>query len=152
MKVNISLVIAAFAGALLMVSGFCIAHAGPKYRFKTSPAALYQSDNELYFDNKLPKNVIFVEGECPDKPTDGGFNVACTSHAVGTRWYKVWVSPTYNETLTDEREAVLHESCHIRVYENYENKNETYGGDEHGPEWQDCMLTLAKKGAFETIW
>lgn len=127
----------------------------PSKRFPVDPAALYQADNELYFNNELPKNVEVVAAEAPDAEVtfqkEHAYDIAETEHTVGTHWYKMFISPTYNLTLTDERESVLHESCHIKEWEIYEKKGSSYGGG-HGPEWQGCMLDLAKKGAFSDIW
>ena len=121
--------------------------------FIISPAALYQSDNELYFDNKLPKNIEIVEQEAPDGEADYGL----TLHATGTHWYKMFVSPTLNDSITEERWTVLHESCHIRIWENHEadgtaQEYKKRKGDGHGDEWQNCMKDLAMKDAFHDIW
>lgn len=146
MKIAALIIGALFLGA---VAGLAAPLSKPS--FSVSPAALYQTDNELYFDNKLPKDVTVVAEEAPDTAPNHFF-YGETSHAVSTHWYKMYVSPKHNTSVDLEEETVLHESCHIKVWEKYENRGVVYGGGEHGPEWQACMLNLAEQGAFKDIW
>lgn len=121
--------------------------------FPVAPSALYQSDNELYFDNKLPRDVEVVAAEAPDNGTNGNYYLGETEHQPGTHYYKIFISPTYNLFPQDERETVLHESCHVYVNEAREARGQGFVDyDPHGPEWQDCMLTLAKRGALADLW
>jgi hypothetical protein len=120
------------------------------YELPINPAALYQSDNELYFDNKLPKAIVV--GEEPDgEPAADYVRVALTQHDVGTHWYKIQISPRYNPFAQDEELSVIHESCHVFVWEQKEAQGEIYD-DEHGPEWQACMEMVAAKHGFAQIW
>ena len=144
MKIVLLVVCALFLGAWAGT-------VAPKPSFSVSPATLYQTDNELYFDNALPKDVIVVAEEAPDS-APGHFYYGETSHSVGSHWYKMFVSPKHNTSVDLEEETVLHESCHIKIWEKHERMGTPYAGDEHGPEWQACMLDLAEQGAFKNIW
>jgi SprT-like family len=130
-------------------------HALPKktphtYELPLNPAALYQSDNELYFDGKLPQATVI--GEEPDGERDAGHVwVATTLHAVGSHYYKIQISPRYNPFVQDEELSVLHEMCHTWVWEQAESRGEAYD-DGHGKTWQSCMESLAAKHAFRDIW
>ena len=121
--------------------------------FKVDPAALYQTYNEIYFNNELPKNIDVLAEEPPDvRPGDKV--IAITYHSGHSHWYRMYVSPKLNPTLNYEEESVLHEQCHIEVEEDYESRNEIYidNSNGHGKPWQDCMKRLANEDAFSTIW
>jgi hypothetical protein len=118
--------------------------------FIVSPAALYQSDNELYFNNKLPKAEV-VAAESPD----GDDVYGVTVHTPGTNYYKIFISPKNNDSMSLERGTVLHEACHTKVWSDAEANGtieEYQFKDHHGKEFQDCMKTLARKDAFASIW
>lgn len=117
-----------------------------------NPAALYQTDNELYFDNKLPKDVIIVAEEAPDRlPGEEVF--ALTQHAAHTHWYKMYISPRMNFNGAIERFSIYHEACHIERWEARQAEGlPERVSNEHGSDWQRCMLSLAERGAFADIW
>ncbi len=121
--------------------------------FTVSAAALYQTYNELYFDNKLPKKIEILEEDVPDSKEQ---LMGATFHTVGTHYYKMYISPTFNESQNEEEWTLMHEQCHILVWEQKEEEGtaQIYAavGNRHGKIFQDCMLDLAKKGAFATIW
>lgn len=151
------LAIVAFVGVVLLGLRAWVPTvlAATKHHFIVSPYTLYRADNELYFNNELPNNIEVIESEIPgaeiDFQKDGGIDVGDTAHQPGTHWYKIYISPTFNLTTTDERETVLHEACHVKMWEIAEKHELPYDGG-HGPEWQACMLDLAKKGAFADLW
>jgi hypothetical protein len=123
---------------------------GVKPTLPINPVALYQSDNELYFDNKLPKADVVGE-EPPGDRSAGKVWLASTEHTPGSHYYKMYISPRYNPYWQDEEGSILHESCHIYVWEQVEARGGEYD-DGHNEEWQDCMKSLALKNAFKSIW
>jgi hypothetical protein len=120
------------------------------YELPINPAALYQSYNELYFDGKLPQAIVV--GEEPDGERDAGHVwVALTQHTIGSHYYKIQISPRYNPFAQDEELSVIHESCHVYVWEQTEAAGEDYD-DGHGPKWQACMEMVAARHGFAQIW
>src|ERR1700677_624109 len=128
-------------GILIFIAGFAWAKAGrtadtPR-RLSLDPQSLFDTYNEIYFDNKLPKAIVVGEepsgGHAPDEVLLGN-----TEHAVGSHWYKIQISPRYNVYKQDEEETVLHEMAHEYVWEQAEARGEAYDGN-HGAEWQSCM-------------
>lgn len=115
------------------------------------PQTLYNEANELYFHNELPRDgrVVMVEGDIPTRTSKSEEVVAITYITQSRpRTYKTIISTKYNLALPVEELSVLHEACHIELYE---EDTPNYDG-QHGPEFQNCMLRLAKMGAFEHVW
>jgi hypothetical protein len=143
------IIILVLFGAVIILSG----QQKPRvHHFRVSPAALYQTYNELYFDNKLPRKIEVLEEDVPDTKEQ---LMGLTLHTVGTHYYKIYISPTFNYSANDEEESTLHEACHVKVWEDREEDGTASTADpkdSHGKAWQDCMKRLAKQDAFWSIW
>jgi hypothetical protein len=138
-----------FATLILMGSFRFLQAAHPhKAYLAVNPAALYQSDNELYFNNQLPP--ADVKEEDLELDPDGMKYYGQTWHPKGSHDYAIRINP-FDDEVTEE-ETMLHEVCHVSVMENEMAAGEEVKENYHGPEFQDCMLTLAKKGAFRDLW
>lgn len=101
--------------------------------------AWYAGFNHQYFQDELPKTVVIT------KTLDDDRFMALTFYENGR--YHIALNPRYNISTKVERMNILHESCHIRMF--VEGEEEF---DDHGPKWQSCMLELAEKGAFASLW
>lgn len=99
----------------------------------------YASYNHAYFQDELPKDVLITR-----TLNDPRF-MALTLYSDGH--YHIDINPKYNLSTKTERINLLHESCHIRQF--IEDDEEF---DQHGPHFQNCMLGLAKQGAFSDLW
>lgn len=143
------------SAALILTIVFVIVGAAalpsPAPKLDVAPQALYNEANELYFFNRLPRDgrVVMVEGDIATHTNKNEEIMAVTyvTHS-SPHTYKTVISPKYNLALPTEELTVLHEACHIEVYE---QGPADYDG-QHGPEFQNCMLRLAKMGAFEHVW
>jgi hypothetical protein len=124
----------------------------PSSHFTVSPAALYETYNELYFDNKLPKKIDILEADVPDSTEQ---LMGLTLHTVGTHYYKMYISPTFNDSEGQEEMTTLHEMCHQEVWEEKEANGTAAQADpkdSHGVPFQNCMKRLARQDAFWNIW
>jgi hypothetical protein len=132
------------------IAGFAAAPS-PKQKLDVAPQTLYNNANELYFFNRLPRDgrVVMIEADIATRTNKDEEVMALTYITQSSpRTYKTLISTKYNLALPTEELSVLHEACHIEVYE---QGPADYDG-QHGPEFQNCMLRLAKMGAFEHIW
>src|SRR5579862_7261318 len=75
----------------------------PSSHFTVSPASLYETYNELYFDNKLPKKIEILEADVPDSKEQ---LMGLTLHTIGTHYYKMYISPTFNDSEGQEEGSV----------------------------------------------
>lgn len=114
--------------------------------YHVDPAGIYEGYNELYFMNSLPKDVLVT---LSDIPSDSNEKVFGETLHIGRHQYAMLISPKYNDTLEEEEESVLHESCHIWVWEHHPDLDPK---EAHGEIWQSCMLNLAEQGAFQDVW
>jgi len=98
----------------------------------------YRIYNEEYFDNRLPREVIIYWDA-----SLGVDELGVTSRSQSTEQFVVRLSLNlqFSEALT--RMVLLHEMVHIKLW------GVTRG---HGQPFQDEMLSLAKKGAFQNLW
>jgi hypothetical protein len=99
----------------------------------------YESDNDSYFDGKLPKNVIVY--------SDGAEGNMGLTNRCNDRAFCIHINPELNPATPSEELTMFHEECHIEV--------ETSFGpqfDAHGALWQRCMHRLANQGVFDTVW
>ena len=98
----------------------------------------YRIYNEQYFENILPKTVI-IYWDASVGVDELGF----TSLSQTTEQFVIRLSLNlqFSEALT--RMVLLHEMVHIKLW------TVTRG---HGKPFQDEMLSLAKRGAFERLW
>ena len=113
-----------------------------------SVQALYDSYNAAYFSDRLPPIEVVLTTPPPigNEELEGE-----TIHALGGHWYKIYISPKYNITGDQQAETVLHEMCHVKVWEDAEASGVSYDGG-HSEIWQNCMKGLAEKDAFHDIW
>ena len=113
-----------------------------------SVQALYDSYNAAYFSDRLPPIEVVLTTPPPigNEELEGE-----TIHAVGGHWYKIYISPKYNITGDQQAETVLHEMCHVQMWEDSEASGIPYDGG-HGKNWQNCMKGLAEEDAFRDIW
>ena len=98
----------------------------------------YQACNERYFGNGLPKDVIIYWDASMDVD-----ELATMSLSQITEQFVVRVSLNLQFSQTLTRMVLLQEMVHIKLW------NVTQG---HGKPFQDEMLSLAKRGAFEGLW
>lgn len=140
------------AHVLIFVLVFCVATKGfvSKTELPTDPKEMYNEINSIYYNNELPKDTIVTAGEDP-KPREGVLIFGDTYHTIGTHRYRITISAKNNRVSAEELFTVYHETCHVKVWENKEKVNEVYDGG-HNTDWQNCMLDLAQRGAFATLW
>jgi hypothetical protein len=99
----------------------------------------YKNFNELYFLNQLPKN---TKVEWADLEEDlAQFFITGTPGIA-----HILIDRKGNPYPKYVRAALLHEMCHEKV----DLLNPEF--DEHGHNWQGCMVDLAVHGAFHDIW
>ena len=99
----------------------------------TELQAAYSTYNITEFNGDLPTDTLidFNEHDKDDlasttKLIDGRFHISFNrKYLTGVRFMNV---------------VMLHEMCHVKMY-----------GDEHGLNWQSCMLDLDGSGAFREI-
>lgn len=94
----------------------------------------YQSYNEVFFHNSLPKDVYVSYEILPGR-------LAETQRNNGK--FEIKLNPNYIRSQRHVAQALLHESCHIVTWDEVPL---------HGPQWQGCMLNLALHGAMADIW
>jgi hypothetical protein len=95
---------------------------------------LYASYNELYFDNKLPKEVPVFWGSVDSLGAD----------LMGTCFYTAPAIVILNglkEFPCIAQITLLHEMCHLEFPKAH-----------HGKKFKMRMRKLAKQGAFDTLW
>lgn len=107
----------------------------------------YGSYNETYFQSELPKDVGITWANLAVVQFDGSLEFRTIAETVfGDGYIRIRIDRTTNIARSTARLSILHEMCHV------ENHVENHGFVEHGPEWQACMMRLAKAGAFTEIW
>jgi hypothetical protein len=99
----------------------------------------YKNFNELYFLNQLPKNTRVEWANLEDDL--GQFFVTGTPGIA-----HILIDRKGNPYPKYVRAALLHEMCHEKV----DLLSPEF--DEHGHNWQGCMVDLAVHGAFHDIW
>ena len=98
----------------------------------------YQIYNEQYFDNRLPKDVIIYWDTSIEVD-----ELAVTSLNQSADQFVVRFSLNLQFSDALSRMVLLHEMVHIKLW------NVARG---HGKAFQDEMLSLANRGAFEQLW
>lgn len=96
----------------------------------------FEAYNSAYFQDRLPKNTIIDFSETRDLYT------SVTERLPDGR-YRIAFNKKYVRATTIADIILLHESCHIPTYDDYDSV-EGY----HGKEWRACMLELDMQGAF----
>jgi len=100
---------------------------------------VFNSLNQIYFFGQL-KNVSVSWG-------DSGEGNEAMTHQNRLGHYDIHLNA---DDLMTERQVVsdlLHESCHVATLYKYKR-----GDDVHGADFQNCMFTLANRGAFHDVW
>jgi len=100
-----------------------------------NPKAWYNSYNEIYFDNELPKDTI-VKYKILDKQM-------AVTQSIDGKHFIIDLDPKYNLAARTAHTVLLHEMCHIETW----NEKE-----EHGYQWIGCMKRLEKMNAYDNIW
>jgi SprT-like family len=111
----------------------------------------YYATRSAYFAGELPSNIeikfvknlfndplqkrVVAQTKC--QRDDKG---SLTSCLIELDW-------DYNNYETGVAMVLFHEECHIRLW----HRNLKIE-DQHGPEFQACMLDLAQQGAFNAYW
>lgn len=99
--------------------------------------------NAEYFNSALPPTqVIYAKGPDGDAVIGETYCVLDPDSEKPTSC-QIYINPTYNLAEPIAAETVIHEACHTRVYNEYE---------EHGPRWQACMRYVADNGGMVGVW
>jgi len=102
--------------------------------------AWYDSYNERYFRNFLPKDTVVVYGDTEKlAPNSMG-----ATFKDGLRFH-ILLNPFYTTAPVVAHETLLHEMCHIETW----NVHDSLDG--HGKAWRSCMNRLYKEGAMEGL-
>lgn len=100
----------------------------------------YRHINDGYFDGNLPRDtVIRFTDDIPIPEKVMGLTDVEGDH------FAIYISPKYNVSTDTAFETEMHEMCHIATFQ-----DDVF--DDHGPKWQQCMLNLAERGVFSSIW
>jgi galactose-1-phosphate uridylyltransferase len=100
----------------------------------------YASNNERYFNNELPKNVLITHDL-----KDDNFEAVTEHGSYG--WFHISFNPTYNRSVNQEKFTLLHEMCHVQQLTSDEEEF-----DQHGKKWQACMHRIADAKGFDDLW
>lgn len=95
--------------------------------------ATYDSFNEEYFNNSLPKNAVVDYGEYDD-------DFMATTQVISGNRFHIALNESYTGGARNARLTLLHEQCHIKTW--------GQDRDQHGKLWRSCMLQLDMAGAF----
>jgi len=117
-----------------------------KYDLKTD----YLNYNTDYFYGALPANTSVIWGDLSQYDDMGRIDER------GNGSMLITIDPRYHMTLKQADMSLLHEMCHektgLRINISVGLTQEEEGFDGHGPVFQNCMIDLAKKGAFKDLW
>jgi hypothetical protein len=96
----------------------------------------YDTANFMYFGGRLPHvNVQLTDSQPP---------WIAQTNMCGPRCFTIVISNPWTPAPIEKEEALLHEMCHVKT-----DFDGTTDFDVHGPSWENCMLHLAKEGAFD---
>jgi SprT-like family len=119
-------------------------HAARAYWLTPKPPSQLQEDyskfNSAWFAGNLPVNVIVEYTAAPYKLHVMGLTDVVDGHFV------IYIDPKYHADSKAADMTLLHEICHIRVWD------VAVAGNEHGAPWKACMVELAENGAFDGLW
>jgi hypothetical protein len=112
---------------------------------------LYNSDNAAYFNNTLPQNVS-VKWADLGHMKNGDAVMGDSAEDLQHRVQYIRIDRATNVTWGTVVLTMHHEECHAKV-DPYLTPEE-YNDDNlvHGDRFQNCMLDLAKAGAFKGAW
>lgn len=96
---------------------------------------LYKTADRLYFDNKLPTDVIVYLDDA-----DG--NMGLTTAEGKT--FRIDINPKLNPVSKEQELTLYHEMCHVAT--------DGQDLDPHGPHWIHCMHVLADEDVFDDLW
>jgi predicted SprT family Zn-dependent metalloprotease len=133
-KVAITVVLALLYWAVSQLSFDSGRHASVVGMTAAQLRTQYDNDNDRFFNNKLPKDVMIDYGET-------GSEYMATTAAVGDT-FRISFNPSYAKSERVDEYLLLHEACHIATWK--------YGVS-HGPEWRICMLQIDAQGGFREI-
>ena len=102
-----------------------------------------RSLNEEHFGNNLPPVEVFYRR--PNRPEDLIGETECVINPYGPlpKSCEIFITPKYNIAQAIAVETLIHETCHVETYAEI---------DPHGLQWTECMMRMAKEGAFKGIW
>src|SRR5208282_308181 len=111
--------------------------------------ALYNSDNSEFFGGRLPDDVVV------------DYNVTEPRYeATTSKWsdgrFHVSFNPVYATSSKHVGYLMLHESCHVKLWDETHPPDQTpfpdgTGKDDHGKLWQSCMLGIDASGGFRRL-
>jgi hypothetical protein len=146
-----------FLGFVLLVAALPV----PAQR-KTYPTAaqvntdadlqrLYIADNATYFNNTLPLHISVKWADLPHEK-NGDAVMGDIAEDPQHRAQYIRIDRATNVTWGTVVLTMRHEECHAKVdpyltAEEYEDDNLV-----HGERFQNCMIELAKDGAFKGAW
>jgi len=105
----------------------------------------YDSDNEIYFQNQLPRVPVTWANLGKDK--EGRFIMGDTAEIDGGIAVYIRIDRYSNVTASEVLLTLRHEECHAKV-----DPRLPADADPHGDEFQKCMIGLADAGAFKGAW
>lgn len=110
--------------------------------------AWYDGYNQMYFQKELPEAGSFSPPDVIiDFHLDDPDKMGLTVFGEQDGFIRMGLNPTYIKSTKTLRLTMLHEMCHIRLF-----VEDIHSMNDHGPQWQSCMLDLAKAGAFADLW
>ena len=105
----------------------------------------YDYINAEYYGDTLPKaSIRFVPNLTG--PDDNGKNVPALEEYIPTDPPQILIDNSLRDFPTITFLYEIHESCHIYV------DKHTPEFEQHGPNFQKCMLDKAERGAFKDLW
>lgn len=110
---------------------------------------LYATYNDMYFDNKLPKDTQF------SNDLGGTNNMADTGCDNLGQNCTMRFNPHYTAAWRTAEGTMLHEMCHVKTWTRLLDENRPPMMDPqeyaHSDPWQACMLGLDAMGALRRI-
>jgi hypothetical protein len=97
--------------------------------------AWYKDYNHRYFGNSLAPAVVIQWEDMHDRKRMG--ETDCKAYPCIIK-----LDPTYNLAFPTAKATLLHELCHVKVYDEKED---------HGRRWHACMDGLWESGAFDGL-
>jgi hypothetical protein len=110
--------------------------------------AWYNSYNHQYFNGELPEaGTLSPPDVIIDFHLSDPKKLGITIFGEADGYIRMSFNPDYIKSQNTLKMTMLHEQCHIELF-----VEDIHTLDDHGPEWQACMLRLAEKGAFHDLW